>query len=326
MCPWGPYPRKDMTTEEFDQFKKKVKVVLGYTPIQKPCVICQTPNEKIPRDSKLPPRNCLIRQCVSKMNVANCAYCARFPCEAEKNTGGLWNRKKFEEKFGKPVSDEDYHAFVEPFEALNRLVAIHAKLKPEEIVEPRKMPELRVKIVDFPKKLRFSKDEVEAFKAVHKLVTAIKKSQLGLTDTDTFAQQRRLESRRAHVLRFLLMLGCFGKVKKENGLHLEVDAKTYLANRGNEKTLAIWTFLKDTVFKVLLDFGVHCERVALKGVKEKDLETGTGYMRNKGWTIRMSFASATVLNALDTYANKLNKKYGKKAFKYFKDADMQVLI
>lgn len=329
-CPWGPYPRKDMTTAEFEQFKKKAKSTLGYQPIVKACVTCQTPTEKIPKESKLPPRSCLIRQCVDKMGVANCAYCARFPCQAEISTGGLWNRKKFEEKLGVPVSESDYHVFIEPFEALNRLEGIRAKLKPGEIVEPPKMPAAKVKIIEFPKSLLFSKEETEAFRIVHRLLERISQSQLGLTDTDTFAQQKRLESRRAHVLRSLWIMACFGESKKENGAFLEVDAKTFLANRGNEKTLAIWSFLRDTVFKVLLDFGVHCERVVAKGIKEKDLETGTGYMRDKGWVMKMSLdkkvGEVPVLKALQRYAKKLDAKYGKKAFNRFSEADMHVLI
>jgi hypothetical protein len=79
----------------------------------------------------------------------------------------------------------------------------------------------------------------------------------------------------------------------------------------------------------LLDFGVHCERVAAKGVKEKDLDTGTGYMRNKGWVMRMFLdkktGDAVALKAFHTYAKKLHAKYGKKAFNHFAQADMQVL-
>jgi hypothetical protein len=124
-------------------------------------------------------------------------------------------------------------------------------------------------------------------------------------------------------------MACFGKNKKEIGAFLEVDAKTFLANRGNEKTLAIWSFLRDTVFKVLLDFGVHCERIAAKGIKEKDLETGTGYLRDKGWVMKMSLdkkvGEVLVLKALQRYAKKLDAKYGKKAFSRFLEADMHVL-
>jgi len=124
-------------------------------------------------------------------------------------------------------------------------------------------------------------------------------------------------------------MACFSEIKTEDSAFLEVDAKTFLANRASEKTLAIWSFLKDTVFKILFDFGVHCERVVSEGVKEKDLETGTGYMRNKGWAIRVSLdrkaSDVKTLKALQSYARKLDKKYGKKAFSNFSQADMHVL-
>jgi hypothetical protein len=327
-CPWGLYPRKGMTAEKFEQYRNNAKRVLGYMPIKTPCLTCQTPDSKIPKGSKLPNRKCLIRQCVDKTGVANCAYCSRFPCDTVKATGGVWTRKNIEEKLGAPISEEEYHAFVEPFEGISRLEAIRASLKPEEIVEPAKAPTPETRIADFPENLPFSKEETASFKAVHKLLATIKRSSLGLRDTDTFAQQHRLVNRRAHVLRFLWILGRYGKFEKKSA-HLVVDARTYEANRGSEKTLAIWSFVKDTVFKVLSEFGVCSERVALKGVKEEALATGTGYLRSKGWVMKMSFekkiGGTAALKELQTYAQRLEEKYRKKAFKHFSDANMQIL-
>ena len=329
-CPWGPYPRKGMTAEDFERYRSKAKRVLGYMPIKTPCLTCQTPDSKIPKGSKLPNRKCLIRQCVDKTGVANCAYCSRFPCDTVKATGGVWNRENIEKKLGTPISEEEYHAFVEPFEGISRLKAIRDSLKPEEIVEPAKAPTSETRIIDFPENLPFSKEETASFKAVHKLLATIKHSSLGLRDTDTFAQRHRLENRRAHVLRFLWILGRHGRFEKEKSAHLVVDARTYEANRGSEKTLAIWSFVKDTVFKVLSEFGVCCELAALKGVKEEDLTTGTGYLRSKGWVMKMSFeekiGGMATLKALQTYTRRLDEKYGKKAFKHFSDADMQILF
>jgi len=128
----------------------------------------------------------------------------------------------------------------------------------------------------------------------------------------------------------LWILGRYGKFEKEKSEHLLVDARTYEANRGNEKTLAIWSFVKDTIFKVLSEFGVCCERVPLKGVKEEDLATGTGYLRSKGWIMKMSFeekiGGADALKASQTYTRRLDEKYGKKAFQRFSEADMQCLF
>jgi hypothetical protein len=94
--------------------------------------------------------------------------------------------------------------------------------------------------------------------------------------------------------------------------------------------LAIWAFVKDTVFKVLSDFGIRCERVTLKGVREADLTTGTGYLRSSGWMMKMSFepkiGGSATLKALQTYTRKLNEKHGKTAFQLFSNADMSDMV
>ncbi|MCJ7634184.1 DUF3795 domain-containing protein [Candidatus Bathyarchaeota archaeon] len=329
-CPWGPYPRKGMTSEEIERYRNNAKRILGYIPIKTPCLTCQTPDSKIRKETKLPNRNCLIRQCVDKIGVANCAYCSRFPCDTVKATGGVWNRKSIEEKLGTPISEKEYHVFIEPFEGISRLETIRASLKPEEIVEPAKAPISETGITDFPENLSFSKEETASFKEVHRLLATIKRSSLGLHNTDTFAQQHNLKNRRAHVLRFLWILGRYSTLKKEKSTYLVVDAETYEANRGSEKTLAIWSFVRDTVFKVLAEFGVCCERVILKGVKEEDLVTGTGYLRSKGWLMKMSFeekiGGTPALEALQTYTRRLDGKYGKKAFQHFLEVDLQFLL
>jgi hypothetical protein len=329
-CPWGPYPREDMTADDFEQFRQNAKKILGYMPIKKPCVTCHTPDAEIPKDSKLPNKKCLIRRCVDTAGVANCAYCSRFPCDTLKATAGAWNRETVEAKLGVPVSEEEYHSFVEPFEGIKRLETIRASLKPEEIVQPAKVPASETGVADFPKNLSVSKEEITAFKAVHHLLAKVASSSLGLRGTDTFAQQHKLESQRAHVLRFLWILGNYGKFEKDPSQRFVVDAEPYIANRGSEKTLAIWSFVEDVVFKVLSEFGVCCELGVLKGVADEDLTTGTGYLRKKGWVMWMSFeekvGGAAALKALQTYVQQLAKKYGARAFQRFRDVDMQVLL
>ena len=328
-CPWGPYPRQDMTAEEFEQYKKRAKKTLGYTPMKTPCPTCQTPDEKIPKGSKLPPSNCLVRQCVDKTGVENCAYCSKFPCEGVRNTAGTWNREFFEKKHGVKVLEEDYRKFIKPFEGLKHLEEIRASLDPDDIVESPVIPKLKTKVVDFPRDLPLSEKETAAFKTLHQVLANLKRSSLGLKDTDIFAQQQRLKNRISHFLRFMWILGHFGNLQIENGACLVVDAKTYIDNRGNEKALATWSFVKDVIIKILSEVGVHCERVMLKGVKEKDLTTPGGYLRSKGWKMMMTFdenaGGVAALKALQTYARKLDENYGRKAFRYFSDVDMRVL-
>ena len=329
VCPWGPFPRKDMTAEEFEHYRKKGKEILGFMPIKTPCVTCQTPDEKIPKTIKLPRKKCLIRQCVDKIGIANCAYCSCFPCETLKGTADLWNRKCIEAKVGAPISEKDYHSFVEPFEGLTRLSAIHSSLKPNEIVEPTKIPKSKTRIVEFPDNLPV-KEDFASFKTIHNLLLNIETSSLGFNNADTFAQQHKLENQKAHILRFLWILGNYGKIDKRINSYLVVDAETYYNNRGKEKTLSIWSFVKDIVIKFLAEFGVCCELVVLKGVKIEDIMTGMGYLRKRGWVVRMSFedktGGAASLKALQTYAKKLDKKYGSRAFQHFRDADMTILL
>jgi hypothetical protein len=317
-----------MTAEDFEQFRQKAKRILGYMPIKTPCVTCRTPDAEIPKTSKLPNKKCLIRRRVDKAGVANCAYCARFPCDTLKATAAAWNRETIEAKLGTPLSEEEYRLFVAPFEGMKRLETIRASLKPDAIVEPAKVSASKISIVAFTENMPFSNQDVAAFKAVHRLLANLAQSSLKLKGTDTFAQQHKLENQRAHVFRFLWIVGNYGEFEKAESL--VVDAETYLSNRGSEKTLAIWSFVEDVVFKILLEFGVCCELVALEGVKAEDLTTGTGYLRKKGWTIRVSFedkvGGAAALKTLQTYAQRLDQKYGAKAFRRFREADMQVLL
>jgi hypothetical protein len=111
-CPWGPYPRKGMTAEEFERYRSNAKRILGYMPIKTPCLTCQTPDSKIPKGSRLPNRKCLIRQCLTKMECQTVLIAHVFQCETVKATAGAWNRESIEGKLGAPISEEEYHAFV----------------------------------------------------------------------------------------------------------------------------------------------------------------------------------------------------------------------
>ncbi len=326
-CPWGPYPRQNMSEQDFETFKNTAKRILGYMPIRTACVTCQTPDAEIPKTSKLPSKKCLIRQCVDQSGIENCGYCSCFPCDTLKETAGAWNQKTIETRLGVPLSDADYHTFVEPFEGLNRLTSIHSSLKPDEIVEPAKVSLSTAEIVKFPENLKL--ENVESFKAVYRLLSGLESSSFGLRNAQTFAQQHKLETFKAHVFRFLWIVGNYGKPESSGSSSLVVDVENFFANRGAEKRLAIWAFVEGVVFRVLSDFGVCCERVACQCVKEKDLTTGTGYLRNKGWFMRVSFTEKggglDALNAFQVYSKSLGNKYGKKAFQHFRVADMTVL-
>ncbi len=74
---------------------------------------------------------------------------------------------------------------------------------------------------------------------------------------------------------------------------------------------------------------MHCEFVQLDDAPRKGVTTGTGYLREKGWVMKMSFdesaGGVAALKALKTYTTKLDEKYGKRTFGYFSNVDMRVL-
>ncbi len=329
-CPWSPITRKDMAPEDFPAFARRAKAILGFTPTKRPCLLCLTPEYKIPKDAKHWHANfrrgCRIRQCVTRTGIKNCAYCSRFPCDFELQHAGTWTRETFEKRMGEPMSDGDYRTFVEPFEGVKRLEKIRSKLSPDQIVDPIVKKPLKLKVVDFPESLPYSSDEIKGFKAVHSLLSKIKKSSLGLKDTDILPQQHRLKGRILHLIRFLWIFARHGVFKEENGGYLVVEPEAYLDNRGSESGLGTWTTVKDVVLKNLKKFGVQGELVELA----EGWATPTQSFRKQGWKMKLSLdkkvGDTTSLKAMKGFAMKLDAKYGKRAHRYFKDADMRVLL
>jgi hypothetical protein len=83
--------------------------------------------------------------------------------------------------------------------------------------------------------------------------------------------------------------------------------------------------VKDVVFKTLSEFGVRCERLVLDGIPEEELVTGTGYLRKRGWLMKLWFeedVGHSTLEALHIYASELRTRFGSKAFQRFRRADM----
>ena len=149
-CAWSPITRKHIPDEELPEFRERAKTILGFTPTEKPCLLCLTPEDKISKDVShwhaSFRRGCQIRKCVTNMGIKNCAYCSRFPCAFKTADAGKWTRENLEKKLGQPITDEDYHTFVEPFESLKRLKQIRSTLEPDEIVEAITLPPLKMKV------------------------------------------------------------------------------------------------------------------------------------------------------------------------------------
>ena len=214
------------------------------------------------------------------------------------------------------MPEKDYLAFTEPYEGNKHLNQIRTLLKPEKIVDP-KPPVAQTRIIDFPDDLPLSKDETSAFQSLHKLLADIKS-----LNGDTYARQAAHKKRIQWILKFLWAVGLHGKLGNS---YIAVDGEKISAEK-----IPYWMDLNivKTHLDLMKQFGVHSEHVPLTKKKSSWL-TSKGHLRKKGWFITVSFnnkgGGTTTLKALKKYAAKLDQKYGKKAFRYFSNVDMQVL-
>jgi hypothetical protein len=96
------------------------------------CDGCQTPDDENP----VRYQNCYVRRCAVRNGVETCAHCSGYPCEdVPKVSLSTDARKRTAARLGTPIPEEDYLAFIEPYEGLKHLDEIRASLAPEDIVE-----------------------------------------------------------------------------------------------------------------------------------------------------------------------------------------------
>lgn len=278
------------------------------------CDGCQAPDDENP----VRYQSCSVRKCAVRNGVETCAHCSGYPCEDVKNLHEIQRagaRERIAARLGTPIPEEDYLAFIEPYEGLKHLDEIRASLSPEDIVEMTRVS-VKPKLVDFPDDLPFSREETAAFKALHRILAAVES-----VEGVSYARQAALKRRRQHLLKVLWAFGRFGEPKEEGGSHLVIDGGTYLAQGIHSG----YSRLKDYC-KALEKYGVHCEHVPLA---EEGWLTPGGALRREGWLMKMSFdddaGGLSALNALQSYAARLDEEYGQRAFGYFSKADMRVL-
>lgn len=270
-------------------------------------------------------QNCIVRRCAVRTGVETCAQCSAYPCEEVPTVSlSVEAREKIASRLGAPIPEEDYLAFIEPYEGIRHLDAIYTSLDPDEIVEKIEVKPLRARVVDFPKDLSFVQGEMSAFEAVHKFLKGILSAQ-----TKTYARQLLFKRRRPHILGLLWVLGLYSVFEEENGSQLLLDG----AAHGSRKECG-WLVRKrdNSLHGVVLqaaeltgDFGMKWEYVPLK----------------KGWLLKLSFeekeaGDSATLNALRQYTTRLSERYGEpvyagnsrftgEAFALFSKADMRVL-
>jgi hypothetical protein len=280
------------------------------------CDGCQTPDDEQPT-LVIGKVGCNIRKCAVKNGVETCAHCSGFPCLAVRRQFSFdaGSRERIAARLGAPVPEEDYLAFIEPYECHRHLDQIRAALCPDEVVEMTCVA-VKPRLAGFPNDLPASAEETRALRALQRLL-----GELGTAEGISYAEQAILQKRRRNLVKLLWVLGLYGEPALEGGLHLVLDGETYLAQRIESDYSKLKGYLE-----ILAEHGVHCEHVPWL---EKEWRTPRGTLRKEGWSIKMSFGDqsggAAALEALRTYAARLDEQHGAGAFRRFSRADMRVL-
>jgi hypothetical protein len=312
-CP--SYKENLLTDEDRRRCAEGWARYIGYHPTPeklRACVGCQAPDD----ENAVRYQSCYVRKCALRNGVETCAHCSAYPCEdVPRVSFAADQREKIAARLGTPVPEEDYLAFIEPYEGIKHLDAICASLGPEDIVEMIKVS-VSPRIVGFPDDLPFSEEETATFEHLHRLLATV-----GGAEGVSYARQTVLKKRRQHLIKILWTFGLFGERREEGGSHLVVDSETYLA----QKIQSNYSRVKD-YFKVLEEYGVHCEHVPLT---EDGWLTPKGALRKEGWFMKMSLGDdaggVSALKALQSYTARLDEKHGKTAFRYFSKANVRVL-
>ncbi len=165
-------------------------------------------------------RNCAVRQCALYNGVENCAYCAAFPCRDVPTVSvSADHRGKVEERLGEPIPEEDYVAFIEPYEGMKHLNAIRIPLEAEDLVEPTPVMPLRTRMSEFPDSIALSGEDFTPLLVLHRLLARI------LTGyADLYVRQIRIQKRRREILNLLWLFGRHGQLEEDGG-RLIIDGR-----------------------------------------------------------------------------------------------------
>ena len=285
------------------------------------CLGCQS-KDPWKTGNMLPDRGCNIRPCVVALGIKTCAQCAEYPCaDLKARIPGKDFRKRVSKHLGRPVPEQDYLAFLEPYEGIEHLKVIRRSVKPKYIVKMPKISPLKAKAEEFPEQLVLSRAETAGSKSLHKLLKKIITAQ-----ASTYARQIIVKRRKDLILSILWIFGLYGTLKKKDDATLVITSKkdtprdVHIIVRKKDNRIHMYAAQS---FGILKGYGVHA---ALNS-------------RAREWNLTLHFgkkAGGTVaLKALQRYVRALVKKYGRpkyagssrfkgKAFEHFAKADMRL--
>lgn len=278
----------------------------------RPCDGCSIADEK----RKVYYLNCYVRKCAIQNGIENCAHCSAYPCDEVMSIHSLQQpgaKERIEKRIGTSIPGQDYLAIIEPFEGINHLDDIRKSLAAEEIVEIIQFS-VQPKIIAFPDDLSLSKDEITAYRYLHKIIAALE-----VNKQISFARKFTLEKNRKQLLKILWAFGKLGELKEDDGIYLILSSEAYSSQKISSYYSKVQHYSQQ-----FEKHGVQCEIIPLQ---EKEWLTHTGALRNAGWLMKLSFAGeiggGSTVKALKNYALMLDEKYGNNAFQYFSKGDMR---
>jgi hypothetical protein len=247
-----------------------------------------------------------------------------FPCPEVPTVSESVNyRAQVAERLGSPIPEEDYQAFIEPYEGMKHLEEIRVSLGPEDVVEMKEVQPLRTRLVGFPDNLTLSEEQVAGFRALHQLMADVLTGR-----ADRFARQVMLKKRRPLILTLLWVFGRYGGLTAD-GSQLVIEGEVH----GSLADFAAIVRKRDNALHgaaavsagLLQDFDVKIEHEPLS---------------KKTWRLRMAVGGnaggSRMLGALKDYTGTLVDVHGEPAYvgsgRYkgdasacFSKADMQAL-
>lgn len=247
----------------------------------------------------LPDRGCVIRPCAVESGLRTCANCSKFPCGAH---GRDIDRAEVAERLGEAIPEDDYLAFIEPYERVKHLEGIRATLDAEDtLVPPAEVKPIRARVARFPDDLPLPKEAAAALAAVHKLIVDVQSAR-----ADTVARHLLCKRRRPHMLGLLWATGCYGDLVENERMQLVLDGAVH-----GKRPEANWFVRKrDNGFfgavrqaaQLLEDLGARWEFASL----------------GDGWLFKLSFderaGGQPTLEALKRYVARLVEQHGEPTY------------
>lgn len=269
-------------------------------------------------------RNCAVRQCALYNGVENCAYCAAFPCRDVSTVSlSVEHRAKLEERLGEPIPEEDYSAFIEPYEGMKHLNRVRIPLEADDLVEPTPVVPLRTLVADFPESLALSGEDFVPLLALHKMLTRILSGQ-----ADLYVRQIRLQQRRRDLLKLLWLFGRHGQ-PAEDPVRLVIDSRKH----GAQKEFSSIVRKRDNTLHGGAALAV--ELLQVQGIAVEHLP-----LARNAWRLEATFddkaGGALAMAALGRYTQQLVEAHGEpkyagrsrylgEAYERFSRADMSDL-